>query len=302
MLNNKNVISDQHEESLYKILHGHHSDGEKKVYSETEITIALAEHLLGKLSPGKSYTIDSKVKKKGKCSCGFSHCKSNPAFGGTGIGHEEAWHGFLDIIFHSHGGLPETAAAFVEDNQGSETLTCPFDDGEDESEGDSPGGKTESQVIAQTIVFSFIQRKRHPHFSNFLIPNILISPHDFRIIMYDAFNDILICSVPFQIFHPYPSTSLQTASILILWMVLHYRMFCVGIDTSLIIETAGDLKKIQSNFNERAKNKLELYVNASKCGVQGFPLAPHLPRAVFPSHELLMVGIHLISEKSSGQV
>ena len=48
---------------------------------------------------------------------------------------------------------------------------------------DSPGGKkdheVENQAIAQTIVFSFIQRKRHPSFKHFLIPNILISPTHF---------------------------------------------------------------------------------------------------------------------------
>lgn len=118
---------DQHEKSLNKILRGNQCDGEKKVNSETDITIALAEHLLGKLSPGKSYTIDSRVKKKGKCRCGFSHCKSDPGFGSTGIGHEEVWYGFIDIVFSSHGGIPETAASFVEDNQSSATLTCSFD-------------------------------------------------------------------------------------------------------------------------------------------------------------------------------
>lgn len=186
-----------------------------------------------------------------------------------------------------------------------------FCDGEDEKEvkggtkQNSPGGRTisevklslsgaESQAVAQTIVFSFIQKKRHPHFSNFLIPNILISPYDFRIIMYDAANDILICSVPLPIFQPYPSNSLQIASIIILWMVLHYRMFCVGIETSLIIETIGEIKKIQSNFKDRAKEKLDFYVNASKFGVQGFPL---VPRATLPSHELLGFGIHLIPQK-----
>jgi hypothetical protein len=179
-----------------------------------------------------------------------------------------------------------------------------FSDEEDEGDGDSPGGRTisevklslsgaESQAIAQTIVFSFLQRKRHRKFSNFLIPNILISPHDFRIIMFDAVNDILICSVPLPIFQPYPSSSLQIASIIILWMVLHYRMFCVGLDTSLIIETIGEMKKIQSHFKDRAKNKLDLYVNASKFGVQGFPL---VPRAALPSLELLGFGVHLIPQ------
>lgn len=67
-----------------------------------------------------------------------------------------------------------------------------------------------------------------------------------------------------------------------------------GIETSLIIETIGEIKKIQSNFKDRAKEKLDFYVNASKFGVQGFPL---VPRATLPSHELLGFGIHLIPQK-----
>ena len=40
--------------------------------------------------------------------------------------------------------------------------------------------EAENQAIAQTIVFSYIQR----------IPNILISPDHFRILMYDSHNDV----------------------------------------------------------------------------------------------------------------
>ena len=107
-------------------------------------------------------------------------------------------------------------------------------DSDDQNEEGSPGGKTisevklsmtgaESQAIAHLIVFSFIQRKRHPKFSNFLIPNILISPNSFRIIIHDAVNDILICSLPLSIFPSYPSKSLEIASIIILWILLLLR-------------------------------------------------------------------------------
>lgn len=78
----ENLISGQHEESLIKICQGH-SDGD---VTGTEITIALAEHLIGKLSPEKSYIIDSGVERKGKCGCGFNHCNSDPVFGSTGLG------------------------------------------------------------------------------------------------------------------------------------------------------------------------------------------------------------------------
>ena len=54
----------------------------KHAVSETDITIALAEHLLGRLAPGHTYImIDDRV--KGKCICG---CGVEPEFGKTGIG------------------------------------------------------------------------------------------------------------------------------------------------------------------------------------------------------------------------
>lgn len=33
-------------------------------------------------------------------------------------GHEEVWHGFIDIILLSNGGIPETAASYFDDSQG----------------------------------------------------------------------------------------------------------------------------------------------------------------------------------------
>lgn len=55
----------------------------KSTVTETDITISLAEHLLGKLAPGESYILDSKAKGKKSCRCG---CKKEPTFSYTGIG------------------------------------------------------------------------------------------------------------------------------------------------------------------------------------------------------------------------
>ena len=91
----KSIISDKHEQSLNKVLRGHQTEDEKKGFSETEIRVALAEHLLGKLAPGKSYVVDRRLKKKGKCRCGYDFCKSSPVFGSTGVG----MYNFLSKIF-----------------------------------------------------------------------------------------------------------------------------------------------------------------------------------------------------------
>lgn len=47
------------------------------------MTVALAEHLLGKLAPGESHIIDGKVKGNGLCQCG---CNQKPNYSSTGIG------------------------------------------------------------------------------------------------------------------------------------------------------------------------------------------------------------------------
>lgn len=80
------IISDQHEKCLNKGLRGHQSETDIKGFSGTEIAVTLAEHLLGKLAPGKSYVVDEKVKRKGKCRRGYEFCESDPMFGSTGIG------------------------------------------------------------------------------------------------------------------------------------------------------------------------------------------------------------------------
>lgn len=300
---------DQHEKCLNKGLRGHQSETDKKGFSGTEIAVTLAEHLLGKLAPGKSYVVDEKVKRKGKCRRGYEFCESDPMFGSTGIGHEEGWHGFADIVLSSHDGVPDTiSTTHINESQESATLTCSDDDCDDDYECSSSGGKTisdaklfqsktsaENRAVAQTIVFSFLQRKRLPEFPNLLIPNILISPQEFRIIMYDAVNDILMCSVPLPIFQPYPSNSLEIASIIILWMVLHHRIFCEGTD-ALIREMGIERKKIQADFKERAKEKFELYVNELKYGVQGFPF---VQRESLPSFKALLLGVHLLPNVNS---
>jgi hypothetical protein len=52
------------------------------------VTVALAEHLLGKLAHGDSCSIDNKMKLKGPCQCG---CDMMPHFNSTGIGIKQSF-------------------------------------------------------------------------------------------------------------------------------------------------------------------------------------------------------------------
>ena len=153
-------------------------------------------------------------------------------------------------------------------------LLCFVDD-------DSPGGKTisevkvssaagaEDQAIAQIIVFSLLQKQRHPEFHHHLIPNIVISPIDFHIFMYDAVNDILLASYPLQIFDA-DTESLRIESVMILWMVLHYRMFCEGIKVGALTDNFKDLY-IKSHFRKIAETKWDVYSTSLKENVSYFP-------------------------------
>jgi hypothetical protein len=141
--------------------------------------------------------------------------------------------------------------------------------------GDSPGGKTISEVkvsplqaaqdqaLAQVIVFSLLQKQKHPELAHHLIPNILISPEEFQIFMYDSAKDILVGSFPSKLFHD--ERFLRTESVVVLWLVLHYRDFCQEIQ---ITDNNGDF---QSHFKERAGNKWDVYSKLLKENVSSFP-------------------------------
>lgn len=112
-----------------------------------------------------------------------------------------------------------------------------------------------NQAIAQTIVFSFLQKKALPNLS--FIPNILISPKEFRIIMYDVGNDILLCSGPLAIFC---KRKLKKKSIIMLWMVLHYELFLEDVKPRFE-ENGLDMRKFNAKFKKRAKDKIDVYLN-----------------------------------------
>ncbi|XP_052679433.1 uncharacterized protein LOC128160186 isoform X1 [Crassostrea angulata] len=256
--------------------------GEEMAATETDISITLAEHLLGKLAPGESYKIDNKARGKKSCRCG---CKVTPVFDGTGIGHEQVWHGFIDIVFSSHLGLHSMANTVldIEENISKKRRV----DEQDETNDDSPGRKTItevkqalpenilSQAIAQTIVFSLLQKQKHPEFLHHMIPNIVISPEKLEIMMYDSDNDVLLCSNPIHIFNlDLPENrTLIDETVVIIWMVLHYRIFGTGLNKA----TPYLLERCKSNFTQLVASKWDIYSKSLKSCVPGFPSVQKWP-------------------------
>lgn len=282
----------QHEKCLKKVL-------KRQQPSEKEtVTVAVGEHLLGKLAPGGSHIINENVKEMMSCQCG---CNERPVYSYTGIGHQDVWHGYTDIVFQSHAGIPECIATTQVSSlssscailhQNSPAKRPKFEDDDDNDDDDEeeiiseanilPAERTEDQAIAQIIVFSLHQRQKHPNHQHHLVPNIVISPTDFQIFMYDAVNDILLGSYPLQLFDV-ETESLRIESIMILWMVLHYQMFCEGIKVDALTDDFKNLD-MKSHFRKIAGRKWDVYSTALNENISYFSPAKKRSSITFDSN------------------
>ena len=73
--------------------------------------------------------------------------------------------------------------------------------------------KEYEQALAQTIVFSLLQKKEHPEFKHHMIPNIVISPKEVEVLLYDAENDILLCGNRFRSWRKIQKDSLYLTTV-----------------------------------------------------------------------------------------
>nr|XP_022301396.1 uncharacterized protein LOC111109526 isoform X3 [Crassostrea virginica] len=227
------------------------------------------------------------------------------------FGHEEVWHGYIDLVLPSYPSsyedMPSIAKIVVQmdEEKHSKKRKLDFDDTvkseedsvsteemteieEGEEKKTSPGGKSivevkqvlpekeYEQALAQTIVFSLLQKKEHPEFKHHMIPNIVISPKEVEVLLYDAENDILLCGNRFRLFVEKNSERLTLFdySIVFLWMVLNYKIFCSFSKT----ET---LKHYKSNFPIFAAGKWEIYKNDLKSNVAHFNAVENSPNVQF---------------------
>jgi hypothetical protein len=114
-----------------------------------------------------------------------------------------------------------------------------------------------SQTLAQSIVFSFLQKKMHPHLENFLIPCLAASRKEIKIYFYDSKHDILLESRGIPLLVNIPGLKckpLNFEAILAAWMVLNYKFLCSGPHESL-------LQAPKANFFKKAESCLKIYEN-----------------------------------------
>ncbi|XP_021347970.1 uncharacterized protein LOC110446947 [Mizuhopecten yessoensis] len=232
--------------------------------SEEDLTLILANHLFGKIAASPKYVIDKNYAVKKRCPCG-KDCNITGYYGDTGIGNEDVWHGNLDINLNQELGISNT------EKEGATTTSA-------EAQSLSAEMKKcihlsrNNQIIAQTVVFSFLQRQCHPESSHFLVPSIGVSDSGFVIYFYDSEHDILLESsrIPFLA----SEMEINLFAVLTCWLVVNYKYLGSGLPESL-----RDTER--SGFFSQAKEKIEIYRNNLKFGNIGIP--SHVPEKLNPA-------------------
>ncbi|XP_069107858.1 uncharacterized protein [Argopecten irradians] len=230
-------------------------------FGETHSTMVLANHLFGKLATSSKYTIDKNCAGKvEKCPC-IAQCQLTGNFGDTSIGNEEVWHGNMDIVVNNNV-IVNKLVNDPESPGGKSSVEVKL-------KSSSGNLKRNPQIIAQSVVFSFLQKQMHPLSRHFMFPCIGIGSGGLVVYFYDSEHDVLLEStyIPWHV----GPTSLEDPAkvnliaILVSWFVVNYKYLCSGLPESLKTDCKAD-------FFTHAKAKLEIYKNCLKAGNVGVPV------------------------------
>ena len=112
----------------------------------------------------------------------------------------------------------------------------------------------EKQLLAQTIVFSFLQMKYNElKLKHSLIPAIGISTKHLYINFYDCINDVYLSSdTALEMFDERGGKCRVLVEIVVLlWLTLNYRYFCSGI--------TEEMKNCKADFHKRLDDMISVY-------------------------------------------
>jgi hypothetical protein len=149
-------------------------------------------------------------------------------------------------------------------------ITIAEDDDEEIFEGKKSSFKTRlshefparyrDRLIAQTIVFSFLEKKEKTTFENYLIPSIGVDNGQFVIFLYDSEHDILLESKVIKLIAP--SGRLFQPALLALWLVINYSITCSGVTEHM--KSCG----FTADFPKHVGKQLNTYQNCLtfECG------------------------------------
>ncbi|KAK3089753.1 hypothetical protein FSP39_006213 [Pinctada imbricata] len=204
----------------------------------TRVTV----HYLAALSVYGDFRVNKFTKNKiDRCSC---PCAQRILHTDTNIGNPHTWYGKPDVLIGRFDGEPEfvcpVAVTSLSSENGSDEAMC--SSSSKTLNEDSPHGKTQAevqlssletelpQVQAQTIVFSFYQRKRHPEVG--LIPCIAVSKTHIQFHFYDCEKDIYLMSNELPLFTG-EDDRLNCVTIMATWLVVNYKQLITGVTNEM---------------------------------------------------------------------
>lgn len=225
---------------------------ERKPENEPLLALRFAQHLMISLVPEKTFVIDSyyqRLKTSLHLCCSVEHPLQGQ-LGDTSFGVAKGWHGRTDVMITGK----DVPMMVIETPQDSDAGSVHSDSSVEvkNSNNFSPGDY--SQILAQTMVFSFLQNKLNASGSeNSLVPGVGICADKLIIFLYDCKEDVLLQSTQMKLFSSQGEEVLSCRAVVILWLVLNYGIFCTGIPDKY--------KQYKADFHERlGPDYLQIYM------------------------------------------
>ena len=149
----------------------------------------------------------------------------------------------------------------------------------------------ERQLLAQTIVFSFIQHKyNRQKMKNCLVPGIGIDTKNLLVYFYDSEYDLLVGSTYLETFS---SDYLAVENVVFLWLTLNYRHFCSGPD-ELMKKYPSGFVKLAGEHIEKYRNEVKIPAHRQYTQVKE---TPWYKKPAFPMKEAIESHIELVQPK-----
>ena len=181
------------------------------------------------------------------------------------------WHGCVDILLGPH---PDVAV-YAKDSDDAIGTDVDGRLSSFEVKDNSDLINDRSQIIAETIVFAFLQKKNNPAFENYLIPTVAVSKKDVLFHFYDPEHDILLESPSFSIFGY--NGQLYFPTVLALWFTLNYKTFCTGITRGM--KERNFTADFLSRVNDEIKTIYKKYLHFRDCEIGSVSLTYYMPKA-----------------------
>ncbi|XP_045196059.2 uncharacterized protein LOC123551294 [Mercenaria mercenaria] len=225
--------------------------GEQKTESEVTLATRLAQHLLVPLVPDKTVVVDSDQHLHFASCCSVGHSVSCEK-GDTSFGCPRGWHGQADVLFPDDK-VSLSVVAPPEDDAVSVTS----DSSLEIKKGENFTTESVSQVVAQTVMCSFVQQRKNPTQPCALVPGIGICSEKLIVYLYDCVEDILLTTGPLDLYAQMGLFGLNPRAIIILWLILNHKLFSN--------KTPERYKGYMANFHHvLGPVQLEAYKNESE--------------------------------------